>query len=54
MSLLAELKQSVIDGEAETTEALVLTALTESVPPEQILKEGLIAAMSEVGRLKVI
>ena len=51
MNVLAELKQNVIDGEAETTEALVQTALTEGLPPEQILREGLIAAMSEVGRL---
>jgi len=51
MSVLAELKQSVIEGEAETTEAFVQKALAGGLPPEQILKEGLIAAMSEVGRL---
>jgi 5-methyltetrahydrofolate--homocysteine methyltransferase len=51
MSVLAELKQNVIDGEAEKTEALVQQALSEGLPPEQILKEGLIAAMSEAGRL---
>jgi 5-methyltetrahydrofolate--homocysteine methyltransferase len=51
VSLLTELKQSVIDGEAETAEALVHQALAEAVPPEHILKDGLIAAMAEVGRL---
>jgi len=51
VSVLAELKQSVIDGEAETTEELVQKALGEGLPPEQILKEGLISAMAEVGRL---
>ena len=51
MSVLSELKQSVIDGEAEKTEELVHKALGEGLPPEQILKEGLISAMAEVGRL---
>ncbi len=51
MSVLTELKQSVIDGEAETAEALVHQALAEAVPPEHILKDSLIAAMAEVGRL---
>ncbi len=51
MSVLSELKQSVIDGEAEKTEELVHKALGEGLPPEQVLKEGLIAAMAEVGRL---
>ena len=51
MNVLSELKQSVIDGEAEKTEELVHKALGEGLPPEQVLKEGLIAAMAEVGRL---
>ncbi len=51
MSVLSELKQAVIDGEAEKTEELVHKALGEGLPPEQVLKEGLIVAMAEVGRL---
>jgi 5-methyltetrahydrofolate--homocysteine methyltransferase len=51
MALLDELRQSVIEGQAETTEGLVRKALADKMPPEQILKDGLIAAMSEVGRL---
>ena len=51
MSILSELKQAVIDGEAEKTDELVQKALAEGLPPEQVLKEGLIAAMAEVGRL---
>ncbi len=51
MSVLPELKQAVIDGEAEKTEELVHTALGEGLPAERVLKEGLIAAMAEVGRL---
>ena len=51
MSILSELKQAVIDGEAEKTDELVQKALAEGRPPEQVLKEGLIAAMAEVGRL---
>jgi 5-methyltetrahydrofolate--homocysteine methyltransferase len=51
MSILDDLKQKVIDGDAPTTQALVKQALTASLPPEKILNEGLIAAMTEVGRL---
>jgi len=51
MTTLDELRQSVIDGEEERTESLVKQSMAEGLPPEQILKEGLIAAMTEVGRL---
>ncbi len=51
MTTIAALRQSVIDGEAGTTLELVQKALAENLPPEHILKEGLIAAMAEVGRL---
>lgn len=33
------------------TQELMQKALSESLPPEQILKEGLIKAMAEVGRM---
>ena len=50
MSKLDDLRQSVIDGEMNVTQELVQKALAEKMPPEQILKDGLISAMEEVGR----
>jgi 5-methyltetrahydrofolate--homocysteine methyltransferase len=51
MALLDELKQAVIDGNAPGTQTLVKQAMSEGMPAEKILNEGLIAAMAEVGRL---
>lgn len=51
MTTIDDLRQSVIEGEEERTENLANQAMAEGLPPEQILKEGLIAAMTEVGRL---
>ena len=50
MSIIDDLRQSVIDGEMHLTQELVQKALAEKIPAEQILKEGLISAMEEVGR----
>jgi 5-methyltetrahydrofolate--homocysteine methyltransferase len=50
MSLLVDIRQSVIDGDMNSTQELVQKALAEKMPPEQILKDGLISAMTEVGR----
>src|SRR4030042_4297774 len=50
MSLLDDIRQSVIDGDMNSTQKLVQKTLAEKNPPEQILKEGLISAMEEVGR----
>lgn len=50
MSILDDLRQSVIDGEMNVTQELVQKILAENMPPEQILKDGLISAMEEVGR----
>ena len=50
MSILDDMRQSVIDGDMNSTQELVKKALVEKMPPEQILKEGLISAMEEVGR----
>ncbi|MFZ2096890.1 MAG: corrinoid protein [Anaerolineales bacterium] len=47
---LDDLRQSVIDGDMHSTQELVQKALVEKMSPEQILKDGLIAAMEEVGR----
>jgi corrinoid protein of di/trimethylamine methyltransferase len=50
MSIIDDLRQSVIDGEMNVTQELVQKSLAEKIPPEQILREGLIKAMEEVGR----
>lgn len=42
---------AVLDGNAPATQAGVKAALAAGMAPEAILKEGLIAAMAEVGRL---
>jgi 5-methyltetrahydrofolate--homocysteine methyltransferase len=49
MNILDDLRQSVIDGDMHSTQNLVPKALTEGISPERILKNGLIAAMGEVG-----
>jgi 5-methyltetrahydrofolate--homocysteine methyltransferase len=50
MGVIEQLQQSVIDGEESATVKLVQTALTEGLPADRILKEGLIAAMAKVGQ----
>jgi 5-methyltetrahydrofolate--homocysteine methyltransferase len=47
---LTELYNSVIDGDAPQAEASVKAALAQGTAAEEILNEGLIAAMNEVGR----
>ena len=51
MGILDDLRQNVIDGDMGRTQELVTKAIAENVPPEQILREGLISAMAEVGRM---
>jgi 5-methyltetrahydrofolate--homocysteine methyltransferase len=51
MSLLEDLRKSVIDGDQNATQDLVHKALSEYIPPEAILTDGLISAMTEVGRM---
>jgi len=51
MTILDDLRQRVIDGDMNQTQKLVQEAIAENIPAEQILKEGLISAMAEVGRL---
>ncbi|MFP4346243.1 MAG: corrinoid protein [Anaerolineales bacterium] len=48
---LTEIQESVIEGERAAVQAAVQAALDAGMPAEQILKEGLIAAMATVGRL---
>jgi 5-methyltetrahydrofolate--homocysteine methyltransferase len=49
MSLLDEMRQSVIDGDMPGTQTLMRQALAQKFPPELILRAGLISAMEEVG-----
>jgi len=51
MSVLDDLKQNVIDGNAVSVPELVKQAMSDGVPPEKILNQGLISGMAEVGRL---
>ncbi|HEY9151542.1 MAG TPA: corrinoid protein [Anaerolineales bacterium] len=50
MTVLDDLCQSVIEGNRNQAQELVKKAIAEDVPAEQILKEGLIRAMAEVGK----
>jgi 5-methyltetrahydrofolate--homocysteine methyltransferase len=51
MTNVDEIRRCVIDGDLNSVQDLVQKAIAETIPPEKILKEGLISAMSEVGRL---
>ena len=51
MSILDDLRKSVINGDLNATQDQVQTAVAENLPPEKILTDGLIAAMNEVGKL---
>jgi len=51
MTVLDDLRQSVIEGSRNQTQDLVRKAIAENLSAEQILKQGLISAMAEVGRL---
>ena len=51
MSLIEEIRQAVIDGQAKVVVPKVEQALKDGADPNVILHEGLIDAMAEVGRL---
>lgn len=51
METLEQLQQFVIDGKAKETQATVAQAIQEGIPAEQILNQGLIAAMAKVGAM---
>ena len=51
MSILDDLRKSVINGNLNATQDQVQAALAENLPPEKILTDGLITAMNDVGRL---
>ena len=47
---LPQLSQAVIDGDDQSTPALVEQSLAEGTPAAEILQQGLLAGMTEVGR----
>jgi 5-methyltetrahydrofolate--homocysteine methyltransferase len=51
MNLLNDIRKNVIDGDLNATQDQVHQALAENIPLEKILADGLISAMSEVGRM---
>jgi len=51
MSQIEAIYNAVLEGDAPGTKAGVNAAVNAGIPAETILKEGLIAAMGEVGRL---
>lgn len=51
MSHLQEIRQSVIDGQKDAAVSHTEKALSEGIPADTILQEGLIDAMREVGQL---
>ncbi len=50
MGLMDDLRQAVIYGNATGAQEFAKQALSEGIPPENILNAGFVAAMSEVGR----
>lgn len=51
MSVIEEIRQAVIDGQAKTVVPKVEEALAGGIPADKILHEGLIEGMREVGEL---
>ncbi len=49
--IIDDIKQAVIDGDAAEVKKLVTLALEQKVSAEEVLKNGMIAGMGEVGRL---
>ena len=51
MAVLDELREAVIDGRAKLAVAAATQGLEQGIPAEVLRRDGLIAAMREVGRL---
>jgi 5-methyltetrahydrofolate--homocysteine methyltransferase len=49
MSITDEIYAAVVDGDTPAADQLVSAALAEGLPPELLLRQGLVAAMAEVG-----
>jgi 5-methyltetrahydrofolate--homocysteine methyltransferase len=50
-SILQDLYDAIMNGDAESARDLVSKALSQGLPAPQILNEGMIAAMEKVGKL---
>jgi 5-methyltetrahydrofolate--homocysteine methyltransferase len=50
-TLMKEIYESILNGEQAVTAAKVKEALDANIEPAEILNEGMVAAMAEVGRL---
>ena len=50
MTYIQEIYENVIDGQNKAVQEKVQAAINAGVAPEEILNEGMIAAMAEVGR----
>jgi 5-methyltetrahydrofolate--homocysteine methyltransferase len=50
-TIIKEIFQGIMDGQQKDVETKVQKALAAGLPPKTILDEGMIAAMTEVGRL---
>jgi 5-methyltetrahydrofolate--homocysteine methyltransferase len=50
MSLTSDIYDAVVAGDRNTADRLVVEALGAGIPAEAILRDGLIAAMAEVGK----
>ena len=51
MTLLAEIREAIIEGQAKAAVPKVEQALQEGIAPDVILNDALISAMAEVGQL---
>jgi 5-methyltetrahydrofolate--homocysteine methyltransferase len=51
MALIEELREAVVDGQAKLAVAKVTEGLEDGIEAGRLLREGLIQAMAEVGRL---
>ncbi|MGD0877739.1 MAG: corrinoid protein [Anaerolineales bacterium] len=51
MTILDDVRKSVIEGDLNATQDKVNQALADKISPESVLNDGLISAMSEVGRM---
>ena len=49
MSITDEIYAAVVDGDTPAADQLVSAALADGLPPELLLRQGLVAAMAEVG-----
>jgi len=51
MALIEELREAVVDGQAKQAAAKVTEGLEEGIEAGTLLREGLIHAMAQVGKL---